>query len=414
MPEMSSSSIIAGEAFVPIGTSLAPLSKGLAQGASMLSGWAGKMASLYSVYKIIGFGKESMAEAANEEKALLMLRAALKATGDASDGTYDSLVRMTNEISRQTEYSEEALREAAILAMTLGNVKAEGIDPVVKAAIGWATIMKVNVIDAMRQMIQSLGEGRNSFIKWGIVLEEGTSRQEKLNTLVKAGLPGFELQKAAMSGIAGELDNQSKAWGDFKEQVGYGIAYTGSMNTLLGQMTGLLDGNSSSAMRLGGTLGTVFSSLVIGFKAIGLVLESALYAIFTPINFLIVGVEAVVGGIGALLSLIPGMGKIGEALNEWGTSMALAKLDKIGAMWGEVADDAGKLWQLSEDIGYARERGYEGVPSPAGPPVPFEQPEAAGAGYKTLPASAFADPNMAYLLQQIEQNTRVDPAARLQ
>ncbi len=415
MPEMSSGAVMAGEAFVPIGVNLGPLGKGLGQAGQMLSGWAGKMASLYAVYKIIGFGKESLAEAANEEKALFMLQAALQATGQASEGAYNSLVKLTNEISRQTEYSEEALREAVILALTLGNVKAEGIDPVIKASIGWATIMKVNVIDAMRQLIQSLGEGRNIFIKWGIVFEEGTSRQEKLNILVRAGLPGFELQRAAMSGIAGALDNQAKAWGDFKEQAGYGIAYYGALNILLQDATRAMDGQASSAMDLGAVLGIVFSSFVVGLKTVAQILKQ----VFLGIRLLVRGIIILGETLAAVFTIIGGLLTGGFKRADKAADFFGKRIKGHGAAvkgyWSEMGSSAADYVKMLERIGFARVQGRPALRPPGGPPVPFEQPEAKPGKFTTLPASALG-PNpaqVAALLQQIEQNTRVDPAARL-
>ena len=192
---------------------------------SMLTAF-GAGIGLYAAYR----GIKSLTRAAMEqERVELELAAALRQTGDLTSSNLYELKQYATEMQRLTVYGDEATLTEMAYGKNLG-ISAAKLKDATKAAMGLAAKYKIDLHSSM-MLIGRASMGQTQMLtRYGIIIDQSLSPQEKFNALLKIGADNFGLAKEAANTTAGKIEQATNAWGDLKEQVGVlalpGIAAT--------------------------------------------------------------------------------------------------------------------------------------------------------------------------------------------
>ena len=180
----------------------------------------GRLAVGFLGFHQIARGIRSITEAAMaQEQAEHRLAAALANTGDASQRTVRQLQQFAAQLQRLTIYGDEQTLEQMAYAKNLG-VTTEQLRAATVAAMGLAAKYKLDLQTAM-MLVGRASQGQTQMLtRYGIVLDENLSAQEKFNAILRLGVEAFELAEAEAETTAGSLKQLGAAWGDVKENIG--------------------------------------------------------------------------------------------------------------------------------------------------------------------------------------------------
>ncbi len=184
--------------------------------AGSLLGMAGIGVGLYGVVR----GIRSIVDATiQQEEAEISLAAAL---GDATlmrDRALRSLKAHAAGLQRLTIYGDEAILSQMAYAKNLG-VTADKLNEAATAAIGLAAKYRIELSAAM-MLIGRASQGQTQMLtRYGIVLDQTLSDQEKFNAILKIGAESFHLAEAAAETSAGKFKQLQNSMGDLKEKIG--------------------------------------------------------------------------------------------------------------------------------------------------------------------------------------------------
>jgi hypothetical protein len=104
-------------------------------------------------------------------------------------------------------------------AKNLG-VQTSQLEAAAKAAVGLAAKYRLDLNSAM-QLVGRASQGQTQMLtRYGIILEETLSPQEKFNALLKIGADSFSLAEAQAKTASGEIAQMNNAVGDYGEVLG--------------------------------------------------------------------------------------------------------------------------------------------------------------------------------------------------
>ncbi len=165
---------------------------------------------------------KSVAAFGRQEQATLSLAGALRIAGDASDDTLRRLVAYSEGLQKITTYGDEAIQAAMALGLNLG-VPKDRIEEVTKAAIGLAERTGMDLATAMQLFGRTASGASGQLSRYGIVIDENATHQERLNQLIAAGAGYFGLAEDKARSSAGRFAQLKNSIGDLWERVGEAI-----------------------------------------------------------------------------------------------------------------------------------------------------------------------------------------------
>ncbi len=175
-----------------------------------------------------------------QEAAERRLAAALSSTEDATEGNIAAFKRYAAELQKQTIYGDEQILQQIAYAKNLG-VTTDKLDEAAVAAVGLAAKYKLDLQAAM-MLVGRASQGQTQMLtRYGIVLDETLSDEEKFNALLKIGAENFHLARAETDTAAGSMEQLSNAWGDTKEAIA--DVFLPSMKTAFETLTVWLEQN---------------------------------------------------------------------------------------------------------------------------------------------------------------------------
>lgn len=187
---------------------------------------------------IMNFGASIMNEAMEAENGLAQLEAVIKSTGGAAGMTSDELVKMADELSKVTRFSDDAIIGGENLLLTFTNIGADVFPDATKAILDMSTAMNQDLKSSAIQLGKALNDpidGVGALTRVGV---QFTDEQKKMiESLVKMGdIAGAqriilaELNKefggsaeAAGQTFAGQLDILKNNLDNVKESVGMAL-----------------------------------------------------------------------------------------------------------------------------------------------------------------------------------------------
>jgi len=216
------------EAYVVIKASLSPLRSALSAAKSAVSKAVGTMEAafkkLYNISKKVALAIAAYLgiatyKAVKQEKAVLTLAAALKTTGDYSEKSMKQFKEYAAAIQKVTVYGDEDILMQMAYAKNLG-VTTDKLKDATKAAIGLAAKYELDLQTAF-MLIGRAAKGQTQMLtRYGIVLGDNLSSQEKFNKLLVIGAKAFQLAEAAADTTRGRLTQMKNAMGDIAEIIG--------------------------------------------------------------------------------------------------------------------------------------------------------------------------------------------------
>jgi hypothetical protein len=236
-----------------------------------LKGAAVAAAALFSVDKIVSFGKQAMAAYDVQAKAERGLLVALKGRTDVQQ----RLIKQAQELQGKTLFGdEETIRAQSLIAAF---VKEEDqIKRIIPLVQDLATAKGMDLAGAADLVSKTLGSSTNAMARYGIEVKGTVGSNERLQSLVTGLTDAFggQAEEAAKVGT-GALTQLANKWGDIKEEIGKAIVesdkFTESVSTLsreMDRLPGFIDKtiNVLDLMRKGGEIvsGKVLVDLVAG------------------------------------------------------------------------------------------------------------------------------------------------------
>ncbi|MFQ3578666.1 MAG: hypothetical protein SNJ71_00820 [Bacteroidales bacterium] len=197
------------------------LVSGLASAKNALMKWssAAVTAGAAGAAALSAFSISSIKTFMEAEQATIDLTAALKNAGDATAYTIPSLQKFASEVQKQTIYEDDAIISAMAYGSNLG-IQTSRLKEATTAAIGLAAAYRMDLKSAM-MLIGRASQGQTSLLtRYGIILDETLSPQEKFNQLLKIGASNFDVAKDQAGSLSGKMEQLKNIWGDLKETFG--------------------------------------------------------------------------------------------------------------------------------------------------------------------------------------------------
>ena len=213
------------ELLVEIKAPLGPLKSAMAKagaivkrGMKTLSRWARRGAVAIGVglaAAMVWAAKKAMVQ----EDAEIALTAALRKTGDATESNIAKFKRYASELQKLTVYGDEEILAQMAYAKNLG-VTTDKLEEAAKAAIGLAATYKLDLSAAM-MLVGRASQGQTQMLtRYGIVLKEGLTDQQKFNEVLRIGADGFAIAEEQAKSTSSTLIRLWNVIGDIAERIG--------------------------------------------------------------------------------------------------------------------------------------------------------------------------------------------------
>jgi len=177
----------------------------------------GKKMTRYVTLPIVAAFGLALRANIQQEDAENALAVALRNHGAAVDSLMPKFKKFASEMQRQTIYGDELVLSQMAYAQNLG-VTTDKLEGATKAAIGLAAKYRIDLQTAMMLVGRAALGQTQMLTRYGIVLEETLSPQEKFNALLKIGAGAFKLAKAEVHTFSGALKQMRNELGDAMEQ----------------------------------------------------------------------------------------------------------------------------------------------------------------------------------------------------
>ena len=206
-----------------------------------VKGVVGAYVGLRGAQAVFSFAKESTRLAIVQEEAENDLASTLRAKGANIQKLLPSMKAYGAELQAQTIYGDEALITLMAYGGNLG-VQTGQMKDATKAAVGLAAKYRLDLNSAM-QLVGRASQGQTQMLsRYGIVLKEGTSDQEKFNEVLKLGSDAFSIAKDQTKSAAGQMKQYANELGDAKEVMGMQLipvqlAFTKGLTVMISKLS---------------------------------------------------------------------------------------------------------------------------------------------------------------------------------
>ena len=206
-----------------------------------------------------------------QEDAVNALSAALANAGEDAAAAVPKFKRFAAAMQQQTIYGDELILSQMAYAKNLG-VTTDQLEDAAKAAIGLAAKYKIDLQTAM-MLVGRASKGQTQMLtRYGIVMDESLSAQEKFNRLLVIGAGAFGLAEAEAKTMTGQLGQMKNAVSDAAEGIGEVLAPTvkrlaAEIKEAAKQFTALSDESKTAAVEVAG-FAAVAGPLVIAAGAL--------------------------------------------------------------------------------------------------------------------------------------------------
>jgi len=154
-----------------------------------------------------------------QQKAEHDLTAALVNTGGMLGDNIDTFKAYASAIQQATVYGDEEILSQMAYATNLG-VTRDRLKEATKAAVGLAAKYRIDLKSAF-MLIGRASQGQTQMLtRYGIVLEDTLTDQQKFNEILKLGASAFSLARAETETLEGQFKQLKNTWGDVKESFG--------------------------------------------------------------------------------------------------------------------------------------------------------------------------------------------------
>ena len=202
---------------------------------SAVWGLAGAYISFQAVQAAFRAALNTVAEAtrlaSEQEQADVRLSAALENLGDSYGESLVRLKEFAGQMQRTTNYSDDQIQSAQALLISLGKLSGEGLDRATRASADLAAGLGIELTAAARLMAKAAAGSTEALGRYGLVLKEGLSDQEKFASLLEqiANRFGGQAAQAAQT-FSGRVAEVKTQWDELLESFGTWITQSPEIN----------------------------------------------------------------------------------------------------------------------------------------------------------------------------------------
>lgn len=180
------------------------------------------MVALGSAYVVGRMVKGVVDAFAEQEQAVISLRAALEATGRGGAAALDTLTKRAAELQKVTTHGDEAVIKAtASFAQLATALDARELADAQKAIIGIAdTFLGGDVNNAALLLGKTLGSTTNALTRYGITIDTSATQSEKLAQVLAQSDVFFRVSQERATSLSGRIEQLKNKFGDLKEEIG--------------------------------------------------------------------------------------------------------------------------------------------------------------------------------------------------
>lgn len=158
-----------------------------------------------------------------QEDAQVSMAAALANTGEYTKKNVEQFIAFANQMQESTKYSNDFILSQMAMAKNMG-IQTNKLEDTTKAALGLSSAYGMDMNTAFRLIIEA-GNGMTGMLsRYGIIVDQNASKQEKLNAVMKIGMNGFNIARANALTMTGSLTQLKNSFDDFLKVVGEQMA----------------------------------------------------------------------------------------------------------------------------------------------------------------------------------------------
>ena len=276
------------------------------------------MGQFIGIYAVVNSVKAISSAIIEQEDAVAGLNASLRMTETYSAEFSQSLQDNASALQAMTVYGDEAIMTGTALMQNIGHLAQDQLPAAQKAALGLAAAYNMDLQTAFQMVGKAAAGNTATLARYGIVLEEGLSAQEKFSKILEIGAQSFGLAEAAAKTTGGQLKQFQNAWGDMLESLGALLApiMTGLVSVLkpMVEWFGKLNGTIKATLIIVPLLIVSWKALAAstiattiatgGFSAAMTTAIAAVKTFFAsigPVGWVIIGVGAAIAGLSLVL-----------------------------------------------------------------------------------------------------------------
>lgn len=300
------------------------------------------MGQFIGIYAVVNSVKAISSAIIEQEDAVAGLNASLRMTETYSAEFSQSLQDNASALQAMTVYGDEAIMTGTALMQNIGHLAQDQLPAAQKAALGLAAAYNMDLQTAFQMVGKAAAGNTATLARYGIVLEEGLSAQEKFSKILEIGAQSFGLAEAAAKTTGGQLKQFQNAWGDMLESLGALLApiMTGLVSVLkpMVEWFGKLNGTIKAVLVL-------VPLLVVGWKALA---ASTIATTIATGGFTAALTTAIV----AVKAFFASIGPVGWAIIGVGTALAANSIlmDKNKKGMDAVATAADEMKNSMESV----------------------------------------------------------------
>lgn len=268
---------------------------------STVGGLAGAVAAFAAGNAVVNFGKDAVAAFNDAEESANRLSSALESTKRFSDSAMNQIAANATAISRATKEEDDAIISAsATFANFAKKLSSSEIASAQKGIVGLATVMKVDLDTAAKQLGKTVSGASNTIGRSGIEIGKTKDQSERLSQAL-GKLNGFYKTAEGLAetnkGRAEQLKNE---WGNVMETLGQTITVGANVGGMFKTLTARVIDLDSFLKRHQATIAKVMQIAIEGGKAVYYAISSTVQLVaasitnnvstaLNAINFLVAG-----------------------------------------------------------------------------------------------------------------------------
>lgn len=290
---------------------LTELGKSVSGVGSQIKSMMGQFIGIYAAVKSVKAISSAIIE---QEDAVAGLNASLRMTETYSAEFSQSLQDNASALQAMTVYGDEAIMMGTALMQNIGHLAQDQLPAAQKAALGLAAAYNMDLQTAFQMVGKAAAGNTATLARYGIVLEEGLSAQEKFSKILEIGAQSFGLAEAAAKTTGGQLKQLQNTWGDMLETIGALLAplltaFVAVFKPMV-EWFGKLNGTIKATLILVPLLivgwkalaaSTIATTIATGGFSAAMVTASAavkaFFASIDPVGWAIIGVGAAIAGL---------------------------------------------------------------------------------------------------------------------
>jgi len=192
----------------------------------------------FAAYKILSKGVKAVTDAwAIQEKSLIKVRSALKASGQEVDKNTRQIENFTAALQRQTNIGDEVTISLVAQAVAMGQTATEA-QRATQTAVGLSDALGIGLDAALRAVVNAQEENYQQLQRYIPALKGVTDQTEAWEIINKSAEAGIISLSAQTETFAGQTTRLNNAWGDYLEQIGRSLADGG----VLAKLSSVLEG----------------------------------------------------------------------------------------------------------------------------------------------------------------------------